>query len=533
MPDEAPVKPTAVPAALLRPGVQAAITIAVAVCVYFLFLGHSGFAFSEGQRVFPGWHMARHGDWWLPHLFEQPYLRKPPGMPWATAAMSLLLGESEFSARSVSALAVTLSALLSMFFARRWLGPAAGLYAGPAFLLTPLFWYPGCSAEIEALHNLCVLAAALITIEITLNRASRWWAALLGLALAAMALVKGPAGLPCIGGAMLGACVITHSHRPLLNPRLIAGLAFGGILIALAFWRIAARVAELPEPPVLQSADDFLWRKDKIAGVFTLPLTTLLSALPWSIALLFALAPRVKHAEQNTQSAPLPSAGAATAWAVLISLLIYTVIGVSNNRYTMPAAALIPIVAVFAGWRLSTADLPHRLNFAARWPLARHPLILLLPLFVAACAYNGYAEHRRAVRTSGQTAGIALGELLPEGAEVWGDALLDNRSEAGYYAQVRAAAMGKKVRFLWTPANMHGRGPCPLPPPGGYILLLEEGQTELPESELDRYRRAGALKFLKHLHTGRAHKFLFHLYRVVDGEQPDPVFPGDIGPSPF
>src|SRR5262249_8439204 len=92
---------------------QGLIVLVAAGLVYWPFLGHSGFAFSEGQRVFPGWEMARGGDWLVPRLFGQAYLRKPPGMPWAIALASFVFGENEFSARSVSALAVTLGALIS------------------------------------------------------------------------------------------------------------------------------------------------------------------------------------------------------------------------------------------------------------------------------------------------------------------------------------------------------------------------------------------------------------------------------------
>src|SRR5262245_2665266 len=42
---------------------QVLIVLVVCGLVYWPFLGHSGFAFSEGQRVFPGWGMARGGDW--------------------------------------------------------------------------------------------------------------------------------------------------------------------------------------------------------------------------------------------------------------------------------------------------------------------------------------------------------------------------------------------------------------------------------------------------------------------------------------
>ena len=50
----------------------------------------------------PGWTMLRTGDWWHVEMFGQAYFRKPPGMPWAIAGASALLGETEFAAGAVS-----------------------------------------------------------------------------------------------------------------------------------------------------------------------------------------------------------------------------------------------------------------------------------------------------------------------------------------------------------------------------------------------------------------------------------------------
>ena len=514
---------------LSRLDLQVLLTLTIAVSVYFVFLGSSGFAFSEGQRVFPGWHMARHGDWWMPHLFEQAYLRKPPGMPWAVAGMSLLLGETEFSARAVSALSMTLSALLALWFARRWFGPVWGALAGPAFLLTPLYWYAGRSAEIEALHNLFVLGASLTSIEVMLRRGSWWWAAMLGTCIAGMAIAKGPAGLPCIAGALAGACLAARSWSPLRSPRLLAGLALGAALTALVLWKLAARAAELPDPPLLQNTEQFLWRRDKLPDVLTLPFVTLASALPWAFAIIFVLPRPPAQREPDTL-------GRAAAWAVLAALLVYTLAGVSNNRYAMPATTLLPVIAAYAGCRL-TQGVPAWIDRLAHWTGARRPWLWLAGLFIGAAVARGLTDHRRETQTSGRSAGIALAQALPDGAVVWGDALIDNRPEVAWYAQQHAATLGKRVHIVWTPANKHGRGPLPVPPPGGFLIVLEKGQTELPRSELDRYRRAGLLVNLPRIHTGRAHKFLFHVFQVPQPERlvidppQGPVFPGGF-PQP-
>jgi 4-amino-4-deoxy-L-arabinose transferase-like glycosyltransferase len=78
-----PPKPA--PPLLSRLWVQVVLTLAAACLAQLPWLGSSGLSQSEGHRAIPGWTMLERGNWIVPHLFEQPYLRKPPGMPWAVA----------------------------------------------------------------------------------------------------------------------------------------------------------------------------------------------------------------------------------------------------------------------------------------------------------------------------------------------------------------------------------------------------------------------------------------------------------------
>src|SRR4051812_43920322 len=219
---------------------QALIVVAVAGLVYWPLLGSSGFSFSEGQRVLPGWEMVRSGDWLVTRLFEQPYLRKPPGMPWAVAVASLVFGENEFSARAPSAIGMTLGPLLSFVFATRWFGRGWGMVAGLSHALAPVFLYPGRSAEIESLHNLFVQGSVLVMIELLVLRAggrpAAAWALALAVGVCGMVMLKGPSGLPCLAGAMIAACLVLGSARPLRNPYVWAGLVLaGGVVVGLAF----------------------------------------------------------------------------------------------------------------------------------------------------------------------------------------------------------------------------------------------------------------------------------------------------------
>src|ERR1043165_6999072 len=135
------------PGFLRHPPAQLALVILIAAFVYLPFLGVRPPDFSEGHRAVPGWTMLESHDWWHIRMFGTTYIRKPPGTPWAIAASSSLFGETPFAARLPSALSAILMSAIAWFYGRRWFG--AGLAAGLAQALTPLFWSPGRTAEIE------------------------------------------------------------------------------------------------------------------------------------------------------------------------------------------------------------------------------------------------------------------------------------------------------------------------------------------------------------------------------------------------
>jgi 4-amino-4-deoxy-L-arabinose transferase-like glycosyltransferase len=489
---------------------QAMLVVLVAGVVYWPLLGHSGFAFSEGQRALPGWEMVHNGDWLVPRLFEQPYLRKPPGMPWAVALMSLVFGENEFSARSVSALSMTLASLLSFWFATRWFGRPWGLVAGIAHALTPLYWFSptspvGRSAEIEALHNLFAQGAMLVMIELLVSRpggiAALRWSLALAFAGAGVALVKGPAGLPCLAGTAAGACIAAWSLRPLRSSWTWVGLLLAAGVVALVAWRIAVRVHELPEAPVTEPPGRFLWRPGEALLVLSLPVATLAAALPTSLSLVLAL----RDARVQTREDEFARA---VAWACVASLLIYAVIGVSNNRYAMPAVGVLPCLWAFAV-RRHFERLPASRPLLDRVLMDR-PWAWGAAFLIAAAASIFYTEHRRAERTSGKPAGIALGELLSDGQVIWANGVMDSRPEVLYYARQRAGELGRHVRVLWVPPNRGGQSELPLPLSGG-LLALAEGPDL---TELAAYGNAGLLSGMREVFSGQAHKFVIHVYEV-------------------
>ena len=83
------------------------VLIALWAALYLPGLGGPELKGEEGRRVLPAIEMLKSGEWILPEMEGQPYVRKPPLINWAVAASISAMGRvSEFSVRLPSALSV-------------------------------------------------------------------------------------------------------------------------------------------------------------------------------------------------------------------------------------------------------------------------------------------------------------------------------------------------------------------------------------------------------------------------------------------
>ena len=98
--------------------------------------------------------MLASGDWLVPRVGSDPYLRKPPLLNWAIAlSCKLTGGVSELAVRLPSVLATFALALTIVGVAgRRWLGLEGGLIAAIFFLVNFTMIESGRLAELEALY---------------------------------------------------------------------------------------------------------------------------------------------------------------------------------------------------------------------------------------------------------------------------------------------------------------------------------------------------------------------------------------------
>jgi 4-amino-4-deoxy-L-arabinose transferase-like glycosyltransferase len=480
--------------------------LAVCAAVYWAGLGWTGFAQTEGHRVAPAWGMVESGDWLRQEMFGAPYLRKPPGMTWAIAASSALLGQTEFAARAPSALAATLMAVLAYVFAARWFGRPWGVAAGLAQALLPVMWAPGRSAEIEALHLLTTQASVFCLIEVVMGPAKgggrgAWgWVVSAGVAIGAMVTVKGPAGLPCVAGVLGAAYVGRRGARVGVPWRVLPALAIGAGAAAAAIvpvWRHTVGPGA-----VLEDYGKFLWDSRRLVVIATLIPAAFVSGLPASLALPLAWGRGGVGDDRARRLARLLALG----W--VMSAVIYMLAGVGNARYAWPTVVfLAPLAAcVSRGAWASAGGFDERRRSWARVAMLGHAAAW--PALLGAGAAAGIvAQELQRARNSGSAPGRALGLAVPDGAEVWAHGLIESRPDVLLYAARAAREAGRTIRPRWR--DLSG---ADLPATGHCLLLM---RTRDQDAERERYRAQIESGVLEPVHEGTVYKYTFTLYRVA------------------
>jgi 4-amino-4-deoxy-L-arabinose transferase-like glycosyltransferase len=492
---------------------QVLLVLLACSAVYWPLLGHAGFGGTEGHRAIPAYHMLETGEWLVPHMFDRPYLRKPPGMPWAIAGSTWLLGQNEFAARAVSAFAATISSIVALVFARRWFGAMGGLFGGLAQALMPVLWFPARTADIESLHNLGIQLAGLATVSLVVERAGArragWGMALVvSLGLAIAGLTKGPAGATTIASSVIAAFFVMRSRGGFWNPRLFAGFVAGIGAVGVVFWMIAARAASAGPETVTQTVDDFLWQEGRWMHVFLLLPASLVMALPASMALMYPWGPDARAEAAGPLARVYPhafNAARALSIAVLLSLVMMTIAGVSNPRYTMPAQMLIAPVAGYVGLGLAGFFILKRPPIARAMHLG-HPAILAIAMVISGLVAIHLSEPRR-LRVSGRNAGAELAAMVPPGSAVWADYLIEARPDVLWYAGRMGGA--SSMRIQWRPLATRLDRPTD---PSTYLVLRDDPEA----GEYDAYASAGLLNGLEEVGSGSVYLYSFRVVHPAE-----------------
>lgn len=489
---------------------QFTLLLLVCALVYWLGVWVKPLDFSEGHRAIPGWTMARANNWWRQEMFGQVYIRKPPGIAWAIGASARLLGESVFSARAVSALCATVMPLIALLYARRWFGPRFALAAGLAQALTPLFWSPGRSAEIEMLMLFGTQLGALGLVDLCITsrgthtkdhaapapsiheQSVRFLSAacvVLGVSIAALA--KGPAAAPVLGGVLIACPIVSRSFRSLMRRHVWTALilAAGGLaLLGMKF----INANNVPDAVRENVAQQFLWSGKRVWGVLTLPMVALCVTLPASVVVVWAL---VGRAPPKTRS--LHARAIALAWLIAIAIMMLA--GVSNHRYTMPAAVLLP--PVVAAWY--SGDV-HR-NRLER----RNIQVLAMILTLVGVGLSIVSMFPTKDQRSGVELAQSLAESVPTSCTIWADDAIEARPDILWHVQERSRSLGKDVTISWAKASMTSGE---LPSTGACVLL----RTDAGSAERERYAAHLSSPRVSVLLTGSVRQHEYTLIRVLE-----------------
>lgn len=503
------------------------LVLVVCAAVYWPLLGVSGFGASEGHRVGPAWEMLATGDWVHLRLFDQTYLRKPPGMPWAIAVSSSIFGQTEFAARAVSALASTIMALLALWFTNRWLGPPWGLAGGLAQAFTPMIITIGRTAEIDPLNCLGtqVAAFALLSLLALPSRGPRVSSLvphaplLLALGIILAGVAKGPASVPVVIGIVAGACILFRSLSPLRNRGMWLGVASAGAIVgAMAAW-----FTDMNRDPdaVTQDFSEFTWSLSRLAETALLVPAAMAAAIPTSAALL-VLFFHQRDPKNREGDVTLPMARLlALSW--LLSVGVFMLFGVSNPRYAMPAGVLL---APLAAWAIRACWMARGHSRLARGAILGHPVIpagVMLALAVAWIVYDASRPRHQA----GRAAGAAIAAHLPDEAVVWANDLVEARPDVLLYTMSAARREGRDVHPRWRKSDMlRARVPAPSEGPHVYLLLRDDEESD----ELRRYAAAVESGELTPAASGEIVKYRWVLLRAhasasIDAEKAPPPEP--------
>lgn len=332
------------------------LLIAAASVMNLWRLGDAPLSNTEGLRAITAHQIAESGNWIVPKLYGQTYLRKPPGHAWVLAVFERVTGHAnEFLWRLPSALAAIAMACFMLLMTRRWFGNFAGIVAGFSMLALVPLWGQNRAAEIDGLNTFFAVLAACGLIEIGFGQGRRWaWAILVAVGIGGLLMVKGPADLPLILGVIFGSSIAAKHWRWLRQPSVWLSILVGVGLFAT--WAIAAwlRVDKQVDTQSTNGIREILARLTPssfgwLLRGLTMPLALLAVAFPLNISLLVLLRRNVltglTPAQQKLARALLGS--------IIATFVLLAVFTIQRPRYGyMVLPMFCPLVGLVAHmWR--------------------------------------------------------------------------------------------------------------------------------------------------------------------------------------
>jgi 4-amino-4-deoxy-L-arabinose transferase-like glycosyltransferase len=296
--------------------------------------------------------MLARGDYVTLHVNGVRYLEKAPLMYWLLATSYRAFGVNEFATRLPTVLAVLLTAVLAMRWAKRAFGDRAGIYA-PLFIATSAGTYLFTRILIpEAILSL-FLAAALYFF-LTALQDQQGWRWYLGYGCVALGvLTKGLIALVFVAGPALIYLLISGEWRRWREFRLASGLAL--FVVIAAPWHLLAGYRNHGFFWFYFVNEHFLrflgkrypkdYNKLPAALYWGLHLVWL---FPWSLYLPIAVHNLWRRG--NVAPTPTPTLASRTrllAWIWAGTILIFFAVSTNQEYYTFPA--YFPILLLLAG----------------------------------------------------------------------------------------------------------------------------------------------------------------------------------------
>jgi 4-amino-4-deoxy-L-arabinose transferase-like glycosyltransferase len=348
--------------------------------IYLPALGSLEIKGEEGRRILPAVAMLETGNYLVPQIGSEPYLRKPPLINWIVAGSFKIFGvRNEWAARLPSALCLLVVAIVFVTVARSNLGENGSLIAAVIWLTNFGMIEKGRLIEIEALYVSLFAVAIVCWLSWWRERRSPWltWTVpfiFLGLGL----LTKGPLHI-LFFYAIVGA--ILWQARKL--PELFAPVHFVGIAIMLgifAVWVIPYLHATAGENVAHVWSRQFSGRlrgEDFRFGAWIQNIPRGLGYfLPWILLSPFLRA-EFAHEEERRLVRGL-------SWSIASSFVVVSLIPGSLPRYTMPLIA--PMC-----WLTASLLCAERLDLPRWLPLQGPAFVrqLRLPFFIASLTAIG------------------------------------------------------------------------------------------------------------------------------------------------
>jgi 4-amino-4-deoxy-L-arabinose transferase-like glycosyltransferase len=333
------------------------------VAIYLPRLGSLELKSEEGRRVLPAVTMLQTGNYIVPQIGSEPYLRKPPLVNWLVAGSFKISGaHNEWAARVPSVLLVLSVAFAFLAIARRALGPNGSLAAAMMWLTNFGLLEKGRLIEIEAVYVSLTALAFIFWLSWWKEPGRRWPAWIvpwifLGLAL----LAKGPLALFFFYAVVIATLWQVNELRQLWRwPHLVGLLLMLGIF---ALW--ATPYLEMTRAGHVAS----VWSRQfsgRVSGE-DFHLGDWLLNIPRGIAYLLpwvALFPFARIAELENE--PERNFARALSLGIIIPFLVVSLVPGALPRYTMPLLApAIWLLALFI--RAHALVWPRKLRLAITW----------------------------------------------------------------------------------------------------------------------------------------------------------------------